>query len=168
MRLMSPRLRQNSVWRLPPLTKLEKYLQNNPPETPYLLFEGRIPSFAILHRLQQILFAIPLESSLVLSQDQLRSLISQFAGDDFRTHRKYIICIRTFIISKNPGKQWGYYSTFDLTGLQDSIIECMKIQKQRLREHDQSLPARRRLLNSKRIWCRECHKFKSITGVCKC
>ena len=163
--MSSPRLRRNSIWRLPPLTKLEEYLQNNPPKDPVLLMDGRIPSFAILSRLQQMLFAIPLESSLVLSQDQLRSLISQFAGDYYQTHDRYITCIRTFIISKNPGKQWGYYSTFDLTGLQDVISEYKKRYKIKHKERWEAKEERAR----NRGWCSKCQSHPSIiTGVCDC
>ena len=158
-------MRKNSIWRVPSLTKLEKYLQNNPASEPILLIDGRIPSWSVLDKLQEMLFSIPLESSLVLSQQQLRTLISNVAGNNYKTHNKYIICIRTFMISKNPGVNVGYYGNYDLNGLQDIIIQHKKIQKEKFKQNWKEKEEKAR----KRIWCGKCRQHKKISdGTCNC
>ena len=154
------------MWnRLPPLSKLERNLINNPQEEPILIYEGRIPQFAVMYKLFKILdLAFVQDNYPILSRKNLVEIICHVAGDDVRTLEKYLRCFRTFIMSRT-GQQISYYSNWDLSYFHSNLLLIKQVrEKQSLTKQDERIQR----ANS-RSWCTKCRRHKRLSdGGCRC
>ena len=161
---------KHTVDRYPRHTNLEKNLVGKIQPEPILIYEGKFPNIVQLDKIRDICNQVFVKGYYpVCNLRTLRQIISDVAGKDFRTQDKYLVCIRTFIIS-TTGKQFTYYSNWNLTGLYSTIQDVRKIRVEQARQHyeDKKLRERERYRINPRIWCGSCHTFKKKNGGCNC
>ena len=150
-----------------PLTKLEKSFINNPRDIPIIVIDNKFPTMFAVRQLQRIIGkAIEEDCFPYFSLPHIINIVSQVVGCDIRTQDKYLVCLRTFQISRT-GQNFTYYTNWDLSDLYKTLKVFTDNKLELSIKNERERKAIREKRRTPRQWCTFCHRNKRVDGSCR-